>query len=65
MLIVTTENVKGYKVTEVKGEVFGLVVRSHGFSGNVIASLKGFFVGGEIHQYTSLLETSRRQAIER
>jgi uncharacterized protein YbjQ (UPF0145 family) len=65
MLIVTTENIKGYKVTEVKGEVFGLVVRSRGFAGNVIAGLKGFFIGGEIYQYTSLLETSRQKAIER
>ncbi|MDD3653980.1 MAG: heavy metal-binding domain-containing protein [Desulfotomaculaceae bacterium] len=65
MLITTTENVKGYKVTEVKGEVFGLVVRSRGFGGNIIANLKGFFIGGEIRQYTSLLETSRQQAMER
>lgn len=65
MLIVTTEKIKGYKVTEVKGEVFGLVVRSRGFAGNVVASLKGFFIGGEIRQYTSLLEISRQQAIER
>jgi len=30
MIIVTTENITGYKVKEVKGEVFGLVVRSRG-----------------------------------
>jgi uncharacterized protein YbjQ (UPF0145 family) len=28
MLVVTTENVPGYRVTEVKGQVFGVVVRS-------------------------------------
>lgn len=65
MLIVTTENIEGYKVKEVKGEVFGLVVRSRGFAANIIAGLKGYFIGGEIHQYTSLFETSRQKAIER
>lgn len=65
MLITTTENIKGYKVTEVKGEVFGLVVRSRGLGANIVAGLKGFFIGGEIRQYTTLLETSRQQAIER
>lgn len=28
VLTVTTENIEGYKVVEVKGTVFGLIVRS-------------------------------------
>jgi uncharacterized protein YbjQ (UPF0145 family) len=64
MLVVTTENIKGYKVKEVKGEVFGLVVRSRGLGGNIIAFLRSL-VGGEIHEYTSLLEDSRKQALDR
>lgn len=64
MLVVTTENIKGYKVREVKGEVFGLVVRSRGLGGNIIAFLRSL-VGGEIHEYTSLLEDSRKQALDR
>ncbi|NMM61681.1 YbjQ family protein [Clostridium sp. P21] len=64
MIIVTTENVPGYKVKEVKGEVFGLIVRSRGLGGNIMAGLKSL-VGGEIHQYTSLLEDTRKQAVER
>jgi uncharacterized protein YbjQ (UPF0145 family) len=47
-----------------KGQVFGLVVRSRGFSGNLIASLRSIG-GGEIHEYTSLLEDTRRQALDR
>jgi uncharacterized protein YbjQ (UPF0145 family) len=54
----------GYRVTEVKGQVFGLVVRSRGFAGNFAASLRSI-VGGEIHEYTSLLEDTRRQALDR
>jgi len=64
MLVVTTENIKGYKVTDVKGQVFGVVVRSRGLGGNIIAGLRSI-VGGEIHEYTSLLEDTRKQAIDR
>lgn len=64
MLITTTENVKGYVVKEVKGQAFGLVVRSRGLGGNIVAGLRSL-VGGEIHEYTSLLEDARKQAIDR
>jgi uncharacterized protein YbjQ (UPF0145 family) len=64
MLVVTTENISGYKVKEVKGQVFGLVVRSRGLGGNITASLRSI-VGGEIHEYTVMLEDARKQAIDR
>jgi uncharacterized protein YbjQ (UPF0145 family) len=64
MIVCTTENVPGYKVTAVKGQVFGLVVRSRGVGGNIMASLRSI-VGGEIKEYTSLLEQARRHAIDR
>lgn len=64
MIVVTTENIPGYKVMEVKGQVFGLIVRSRGIGGNVIAGLRSL-VGGEIHEYTAMLEDARKQAIDR
>ncbi|HEY8891772.1 MAG TPA: YbjQ family protein [Clostridium sp.] len=64
MIIVTTENITGYNVKEVKGQVFGLVVRSRGLGGTLMASLRSL-VGGEIHEYTSMLEDARKQAIDR
>ena len=64
MLVVTTENVVGYKVVEVKGPVFGLIVRSRGLGGDILASLKSL-VGGEIKQYTSMLEDARKEAMDR
>ncbi|KUO74284.1 MAG: hypothetical protein APF81_13750 [Desulfosporosinus sp. BRH_c37] len=64
MLVVTTENIKGYKVTDVRGQVFGVVVRSRGLGGNIMAGLRSI-VGGEIYEYTSLLEDTRKQAIDR
>jgi len=64
MLIVTTENIPGYRVTEVKGQVFGVVVRSRGLAGNLMAGLRSL-AGGEISEYTQLLEDARRHAVDR
>lgn len=64
MLVVTTENVPGYRVREVKGQCFGVVVRSRGLAGNLTAGLRSL-VGGEITEYTSLLEEARRHAVDR
>ena len=64
MIVVTTENLTGYKVKEVKGQVFGVVVRSRGLAGNIMAGFRSIF-GGEITEYTQLLEEARRHAIDR
>ena len=64
MLIATTERVAGHEVQETLGEVFGIAVRSRGLVGNLLAGLKTI-IGGEIHQYTAMLQTARRHAIER
>lgn len=64
MIVTTTENIPGYRVRDVKGQVFGLVVRSRGLGGNITASLRSIF-GGEIKEYTSLLEDTRRHATDR
>lgn len=64
MIIATTPFIAGYRVAETRGQVFGLVVRSRGLAGNFAASLRSI-VGGEIHEYTELLENTRRQALDR
>lgn len=64
MIVVTTENVPGHQVRQVKGQVFGVVVRSRGIGGNVMAGLRSL-VGGEIHEYTQMLEEARRHALDR
>ncbi len=64
MLIATCERIAGQKVREVKGQCFGVVVRSRGIGGNIIAGLRSI-VGGEIHEYTQLLEEARRHAVDR
>lgn len=64
MLVVTTENVAGHRIAEVKGQVFGVVVRSRGLAGNILAGLRSI-IGGEITEYTQLLEQARRHALDR
>ena len=64
MIVATTPYLAGHRVTETKGQVFGLVVRSRGLAGNFTAGLRSL-VGGEIHEYTQLLADTRRQAIDR
>ncbi len=64
MIVSTAPFVAGYRIGETKGQTFGLVVRSRGLGGNISASLRSL-VGGEIHEYTELLEDTRRQALDR
>ncbi|HSQ95264.1 MAG TPA: YbjQ family protein [Croceibacterium sp.] len=64
MIVVTTENVAGHRVTEALGQVFGVVVRSRGLGGNMMAGLRSI-AGGEIKEYTALVEDTRRHAIDR
>ena len=64
MIVSTAPFIAGHRVVETKGQTFGLVVRSRGFSGNLIAGLRSLG-GGEIKEYTSLLEDTRRQALDR
>jgi uncharacterized protein YbjQ (UPF0145 family) len=64
MIVVTTPFLSGHRIVESKGMVFGLVVRSRGLGGNVMASLRSLG-GGEILEYTSMLEDTRRQALDR
>ena len=64
MIIATTEHIAGYRVIETKGTVFGVVVRSRGIGGNIMAGLRSLG-GGEITEYTQMLEDARRHAIDR
>jgi len=64
-VIVTTMNdLPGHRVAEVKGEVFGLTVRSRHIGSDTGASLKGL-VGGGSRGYTKMLSDSGLQAVER
>lgn len=64
MIVVTTENVPGHRVRSTLGQCFGVVVRSRGLGGNIMAGLRSL-IGGEIKEYTQMLEEARRQALDR
>ena len=64
MIVATTPFIAGNRVAETKGHVYGLVVRSRGLGGNIAAAVRSL-AGGEITEYTQLLEDTRRQAIDR
>lgn len=64
MLVVTTEAVAGHRTVALLGQCFGVVVRSRGIGGNILAGLRTI-LGGEIKEYTSLLEEARRHATDR
>jgi uncharacterized protein YbjQ (UPF0145 family) len=64
MPLSTGLEIPGMVVREGLGVVFGLVVRSLGLTGSVTASFKALR-RGEISDYTTLLEDSRRHAIDR
>ena len=64
MIVTTMNDLPGYRVETVIGEVFGLTVRSRHIGSDIGASLKGL-VGGEVKGYTKMLADSRNQALER
>lgn len=64
MLISTMNDLPGYQVTEVLGEVFGLMVRSRNIGSQFGASLKSL-AGGELKGMTKNLAESRMTAIQR
>jgi uncharacterized protein YbjQ (UPF0145 family) len=63
MLVVTTNDIAGYKVARYLGVVRGITVRSRSIVGNVGASIQALF-GGNISLYTSLCERARADAYE-
>ena len=64
MLITTMNDVPGYSVEEVFGEVFGLTVRSRNIGSQMGAGLKSMF-GGELKGMTKALADSRSEVIQR
>ncbi len=64
MIVVNTEVIPGYVVTETKGLVQGNTIRAKHVGRDIAAGFKNL-VGGELKGYTELLTEARRQAVER
>jgi uncharacterized protein YbjQ (UPF0145 family) len=64
MIITTMNDLPGYQIDEVLGEVFGLTVRSRNLGSQIGAGLKSL-VGGELKGMTKMLAEGRLHAQER
>jgi uncharacterized protein YbjQ (UPF0145 family) len=64
VLVSTMNDLPGFTVAQVFGEVFGLTVRSRDFGSNFTASFRSLG-GGEVPEYTQMLAESRHVAVMR
>ena len=64
MIVVTTNEVPGYRVVAVMGEVTGLTVRSANMGANFTAGIRALG-GGEIPEYTKIMYESRAEVMRR
>jgi uncharacterized protein YbjQ (UPF0145 family) len=64
MLISTMNDLPGYEIEEIFGEVFGLTVRSRNLGSQIGASLKSL-IGGELKGMTKMLASGRQDATDR
>jgi uncharacterized protein YbjQ (UPF0145 family) len=64
MIVTTMNDIPGYEVDEVFGEVMGLTVRSRNVGSQIGAGLKSI-LGGELKGMTKSLMDSRTQVMER
>ena len=64
MQVTTTFTIEGYRISEYKGLVRGLVVRAPTIGQGLLGGLKSI-VGGQIGAYAEMCEPARQQAYER
>lgn len=63
-IVVSSPYIPGYRVDRVLGMTWGTVVRSRGIGYQITASIRSFG-GGEIPEFTDMLNDSRRRALHR
>jgi uncharacterized protein YbjQ (UPF0145 family) len=63
MLVTTTNEIEGHRITRYLGLVRGITVRSRSVIGNIGAGIQSLF-GGNISIYTELAEKAREEAYE-
>jgi uncharacterized protein YbjQ (UPF0145 family) len=64
VIVVTTAEIEGKRITKVIGLAKGNTVRARHVGQDILAFLKNM-IGGEINNYTKLLAESREQALDR
>ena len=64
MIVVTSENVPGHRVTEAIGVVRGSTIRTKHIGKDLMAALRAL-VGGEVKEYTEMLVEARNESMNR
>ncbi len=64
MLVVTSNDIPGYRIEAVLGEVMGMTVRSANIGANIVAGFRAIG-GGEVDEFTRLVYESRQQVMQR
>ena len=64
MILVTTPDIPGYEIVETFGLVRGSTIRSKHIGKDIVAGLRTL-VGGEIKEYTEMLDDAREEALTR
>ena len=64
MIITTSDQIEGKKVTKTIGLVRGSTIRARHLGSDIMAGLRGM-VGGEISEYTRMMAEAREQAVQR
>lgn len=64
MLIINSDRLEGYQITEYLGLVRGNTIRAKHIGKDLLASLRTI-VGGEIKEYTEMLMEARNESIRR
>ena len=63
MFITTTFTIEGFQITDYKGLVRGIIVRSPTIAQGIVGGLKNI-IGGRIGAYTEMCEQTRQQAYD-
>jgi uncharacterized protein YbjQ (UPF0145 family) len=63
MIVVTTNDLPGYRIVRAIGLVRGITVRSRSVFGSIGGALQSL-VGGNLSLFTTLAETSRKEALD-
>jgi uncharacterized protein YbjQ (UPF0145 family) len=64
MIVVTTEQIEGKRITETVGLVKGSTIRARNIGHDIMAGLRNV-VGGEVKDYTVMLAQAREEALQR
>ena len=64
MIVITTAELPGHRITEIHGLVRGNTIRARHLGLDLMALLRNM-AGGEVREYTKMLAEAREQAIDR